>query len=59
MDEPQVPPLRFASVGMTKGGWSIPRQQMLVERTADPSTPLRFGRDDKGRVERSSAADAG
>jgi len=47
--KPQIPPLRCAPVGMTKGrgvtqvgavaGW---------EETAGPSTTLRSGRDDKG-----------
>jgi hypothetical protein len=54
----QIPPLRYAPVGMTRGG------RLLFGRvatrmdgvksgysatTADPSTALRSGRDDKGR----------
>ena len=47
--EPQVPPLRYAPVGMTRVvGWSFDQHGMLVEGTAGPSTTLRFGRDDKG-----------
>jgi hypothetical protein len=46
----QIPPLRCAPVGMTRGeGWL--RSELRVGRgeTADPSTALRSGRDDKGR----------
>src|ERR1700743_3821394 len=46
----QVPPLRCASVGITKG-WEVKRNGTLVREpghTAGPSTALRFGRDDKG-----------
>jgi hypothetical protein len=55
----QIPPLRFASVGMTRGGrlllarlatWMDGIRSGYAARTADPSTALRFGRDDKGRV---------
>ena len=56
---PQIPPLRFASVGMTRGGplllarlatWMDGIRSGYAARTADPSTALRFGRDDKGRA---------
>ena len=55
----QIPPLRFAPVGMTRGGRLLfGRLATGMDRvtnrdfanTADPSTTLRFGRDDKGRV---------
>ena len=55
----QLPPLRFASVGMTRGGrllfgvlatWMDRVTNGYFARTADPSTSLRFGRDDKGRA---------
>ena len=74
--EPQIPPLRYASVGMTKGRAELPGrvvaeqepffiflggpkgpmttpaekhfQDSAPARTVDPSTSLRFGRDDKG-----------
>jgi hypothetical protein len=55
----QIPPLRFASVGMTRGGrlllarlatWMDGIRSGYAARTADPSTTLRFGRDDKGRA---------
>ena len=46
--ELQIPPLRCAPIGMTKERAAIPTGVVAVERTADPSTTLRFGRDDKG-----------
>jgi hypothetical protein len=48
--EPQISPLRFASVEMTKGRFVAFLNIDCWGRTADPSTALRFGRDDKGRV---------
>ena len=57
--ELQIPPLRFAPVGMTRGErgrtlvvaiW-MERESQLSGRTADPSITLRSSRDDKGRVE--------
>src|ERR1700733_3763713 len=50
-EEQQVPPLRFASVGMTllfEVEVSDGKLGSADGRTADPSTSLRFGRDDKG-----------
>jgi hypothetical protein len=45
----QIPPLRFASVGMTKGRVVLPGKiGQWLNGTADPSTALRSGRDDKG-----------
>jgi hypothetical protein len=55
----QIPPLRFASVGMTRGGWLLfgkvcdsdgQTYERYSANNAGPSTTLRFGRDDKGRV---------
>jgi hypothetical protein len=40
--EPQISALRYALSKNTD--W------LALETTADPSTPLRFGRDDKGRI---------
>jgi hypothetical protein len=54
----QIPPLRYAPVGMTRGeGFLSGRAASRMDRvgsdysakTADPSTALRSGRDDKGR----------
>jgi hypothetical protein len=45
--ELQIPPLRYASVGMTKGRVALSRKIGLwLKGTAGPSTTLRFGRDD-------------
>jgi hypothetical protein len=47
--EPQISPLRFAPVEMTKGGAVADREvAMGMVRTADLATALRSGRDDKG-----------
>src|ERR1700677_813565 len=47
--QPQVPPLRYASVGMTKFSLmtSMKSCRMGWKETAGPSTPLRSSRDDK------------
>jgi hypothetical protein len=49
--ELQIPPLRYAPVGMTKGALVV---GLLIcggkTGTTDPSTALRSGRDDKGCV---------
>jgi hypothetical protein len=45
LGELQIPPLRFASVGMTN--LLLLLGVAWVRGTADPSTSLRFGRDDK------------
>src|ERR1700722_18519951 len=47
--EPQISPLRFASVEMTKGRFVAFLNIDCWGRTADPSTALRFRRDDKGK----------
>ena len=45
----QIPPLRYAPVGMTKGRGAVSVEiRLWVSGTADPSTTLRSGRDDKG-----------
>src|SRR5580693_1642988 len=47
--ELQIPPLRYAPVGMTKGRATLPVCIGLWMRgTAGPSTTLRSGRNDKG-----------
>src|SRR5580698_7469912 len=47
--KPQISPLRYASVEMTKGRVAMHRSRgSRTGQTADLSTPLRFGRDDKG-----------
>src|SRR5277367_4820850 len=57
--EPQISPLRYASVEMTKErldtfrkGRELDgrRQELFSAKTADLSTTLRFGWDDKGRA---------
>src|SRR5580692_785255 len=48
-NRPQISPLRYAPVEMTKGRAVVVRScGYLEEQTADLSTPLRSGRDDKG-----------
>jgi hypothetical protein len=46
--ELQIPPLRFASVGMTKVRTELPSERLVSgwKETAGPSTTLGFGRDD-------------
>ena len=55
----QIPPLRCAPVGMTRVGWLLSGRMATwmdgvksgySAATADPSTALRFGRDDKGKA---------
>jgi hypothetical protein len=56
---PQISPLRCAPVEMTKGRLVVVRGCGQEKQTADPSTPLRSGRDDKGelwRFQRTTAA---
>src|ERR1700679_4213102 len=50
MDKPQISPLRYAPVEMTKGRVVMARSRGLgYGQTADLSTALRSGRDDKGK----------
>ena len=55
----QIPPLRYAPVGMTRGRrllfgrvatWMDGVKSGYSAATADPSTALRFGRDDNGKA---------
>ena len=46
--QPQISPLRCAPVEMTKGRGVVARSRGLGWATADLSTALRSGRDDKG-----------
>jgi hypothetical protein len=58
--EPQISPLRCAPVEMTKGGAVIARGSgQRDRRTADLSTALRSGRDDKGEDRFSSGQGTG
>src|ERR1700678_2700301 len=46
----QIPPLRYATVGMTREEWWLTAWFAGWQETADPPTSLRYDRDDKGRM---------
>src|SRR5271170_508257 len=58
--EPQISPLRYAPVEMTKGRSAIDLTiRCWMRRNADLSNTLRFGRDDKGGRRLTSPSVAG